>query len=178
MRLAARGDQAAFGLLYDRHAAWVMRVLFRLCGHRQQAEDLTQEVFLSAWRAAPRWKARAPVSAWLHRIARNVGWNAAAHAARRRPLRREGAARSLRVVQDTARTPGPVNEARPEITEAILALRPKLRWAFVLVRLEGQSLTAAAALTGVPVGTIKSRLAAAEAKLRAALRAPERGPLQ
>ncbi len=169
------GDRGAFEALYSRFGSPVMRFLYRLCGDRALAEDLTQDVFLKVWRAAAGWRPVGKVGTWLFQIAKHHWWN---EAAKRR--RRAG-------VQGTTWTPATEAEARdthaPPPTEqvarvewaqtveaAIAGLSPKLRLVFVLVRLEGLAYAETAEVAGIPVGTVKSRAAAAEAALRKALR--------
>lgn len=178
MARVGRGDREALAELYARHAPAVHRLLVHLTGDVQHAEDLTQEVFVRAWQAAPRWRPEAPVLAWLRRIARNAGWNALAFAHRRRHLRRDGRAAALDAVEravgdvpDAARRLADL-EGAARVRAALAALSPPLRWVFVLVRLEGTSLAEAAEATDVPLGTIKSRLAAAERWLRERLLEP------
>jgi RNA polymerase sigma-70 factor (ECF subfamily) len=169
MARVARGDREAFAALYDRHAASIMGFLHRLSGRREVAEDLTQETFLRAWRAAPRWQPLARVSTWLHLIARRLWWN---QAARRR---REAARRSRAPDDAPASRDAPVaqrlahREGAERVRAALDALSPRLRIVFVLLRLQGLSLKETALIAGVPVGTVKSRAAAAEAALRRAL---------
>ncbi len=147
-----------------------MGFLFRLCADRQLAEDLTQETFLRAWRAAPRWRPLARVSTWLYLIARRLWWNASA----RRRLRRErGPAHAERQAAGHGpdRAPEPLERlARRESAAAVQAalgeLSPRLRLVFVLLRLQGCSLRETAQIAGVPIGTAKSRAAAAELTLR------------
>ena len=178
------GDREAFAELYRREAPRVFAVLVHLCGARERAEDVLQEVFLKAWRAAPRWRAEAPVGAWLLAIARRAGWNASAFRRRRRALRRTGAAADIEAVDVSAPGrqdgPGQADEVA-RVRRALARLSPPLRFVFVLVRLHGSTLAEAADAAGVPVGTVKSRLAAAETKLRTWLQegdrtsAPDRG---
>ncbi|MBX7110929.1 MAG: sigma-70 family RNA polymerase sigma factor [Dehalococcoidia bacterium] len=69
---ARRGDAEAFGGLYDRFQPEILRYLTYQLRDRDTAEDLTQQAFLNAWRAIPRYEQRSvPVRAWLYRIARN-----------------------------------------------------------------------------------------------------------
>ncbi|MGE0190713.1 MAG: RNA polymerase sigma factor [Planctomycetota bacterium] len=163
------GDRDAFAELYRLEAPRLFGVLLHLCGTRQRAEDALQEVFLKAWRAAPRWRPDAPVGAWLLAIARRASWNASAFRRRRRALRRTGLAVDVHAADPEA-SPAPDALARAddvaEVRAALARLSPPLRFVFVLVRLHGSSLAEAADAAGIPVGTVKSRLAAAEAKLR------------
>jgi RNA polymerase sigma-70 factor (ECF subfamily) len=69
---AQQGDAEAFGALYDRYRPDILRYLAHHVRHRETAEDLTQQVFLKAWQAIPRYEQRSvPFSAWLYRMARN-----------------------------------------------------------------------------------------------------------
>lgn len=173
------GDREAFAELYRREAPRLFAVLVHLCGARERAEDVLQEVFLKAWRAAPRWRPDAPVGAWLLAIARRAGWNAGAFRRRRRALRRTGSAADIQATEVLAPRTEDALEAADEVTRvrgALARLSPPLRFVFVLVRLHGSTLAEAAEAAGVPVGTVKSRLAAAESKLRAWLEQDDRTP--
>ena len=73
IKKAQRGDQLAFGELYECHATVIFRYLFAHLDNRMDAEDLTGEVFLKAWQSLPRYNDRGvPFLAFLFRIARNV----------------------------------------------------------------------------------------------------------
>jgi RNA polymerase sigma-70 factor (ECF subfamily) len=151
-----RGEVKALEALYARFARPLMTFLFALTHDAALAEDLVQETFVSAWQAAPRWQPRARASTWLFTIARR----AAGHAlARRRPSPRE------RLPEAGRESPAP-SDLGPRLAVAIESLSEPLRAAFVLVRVNGLSLADAAAVLEVPEGTLKSRLAAAEARLR------------
>lgn len=66
------GDAEAFGLLYDQYAEIIFRYVYSHLDNRLDAEDLTEEIFLRAWRALPKYDERGlPFSAFLFRIARN-----------------------------------------------------------------------------------------------------------
>ncbi len=70
---ARAGEAEAFGQLYERYAADIFRFLYAHLADRLEAEDLTAEVFLRAWRFLPRYRERGyPFSAFLYRVARNV----------------------------------------------------------------------------------------------------------
>ena len=169
---AARGDRGAFETFYGRHATAVMAFVAHQLGDRSLAEDATQEAFVRAWRAAGRFRTGAPAEPWLYRIARRCAYDLRA---RRGPRRLHDG----RVLDDpdrpspeprapAATPPGdPAFAAR--VRAAVDALSDALREAFVLVRLCGRTQDEAARLLDVPVGTVKSRVAAAEASLRASL---------
>lgn len=75
MRRLAVGDQAAFAVLLDRHAATVLNVLYRIVLSRDDAEDLCQEVFEKLWHQAGQWQDWAKLSTWLFRVASNLAIN-------------------------------------------------------------------------------------------------------
>ncbi len=75
---ARNGNAEAFGALYDLHAHRIYRFVFLKIGNKSDAEDLTHEVFLSAWRTISGWQKRddVPFASWLYQIARNrvIDW--------------------------------------------------------------------------------------------------------
>ena len=167
------GDRRAFETLYSRYGSPIMRFLYRLCGNRALAEDLTQDVFLKVWRAASGWRPLGRVSTWLFQIAKHHWWNEAAKRQRRRALTgampQDGESRATDPGENDRADPGARlarAEAAAAVAEALAHLSPRLRLVFVLLRLEGLSLAAAAEVAGIPVGTVKSRAASAEAALR------------
>src|ERR1700720_2590852 len=69
---ACSGDTRAFERLYREHAGRVYGLCLRMTRDVHLAEDCTQETFINAWRALPRFQTRSSLSTWLHRIAVNV----------------------------------------------------------------------------------------------------------
>jgi RNA polymerase sigma-70 factor, ECF subfamily len=154
-----RGDVGALEALYARFARPLMTFLHALTHDAALAEDLVQETFVSAWQAAPRWQPRGRASTWLFTIARR----AAGHARdKRRPV---SMAQPPERSTDVAEPRG-ADDLGPRLARAIESLSEPLRVAFVLVRVNGLALLEAAEVLEVPEGTLKSRLAAAEARLR------------
>jgi RNA polymerase sigma-70 factor, ECF subfamily len=160
VRRAARGDAAAFEILYRGHCSRVFAICQRLTRDPALAEDCTQDTFVRAWRALPRFEARSAFGTWLHRIAVNVVLER-----RRRalppvefvdelpPERLEGA------MFDT-----PVEEA--ELEAAIAALPEGARDALVLCAIHGYTSAEAAAMLGLAEGTCKAQLHRARRLLR------------
>jgi RNA polymerase sigma-70 factor (ECF subfamily) len=69
---AIRGEASAFGLLYDKYQPKLFRFIFLKVSQREEAEDLTHQVFLSAWRNIETFQDQGlPLSSWLYKIARN-----------------------------------------------------------------------------------------------------------
>lgn len=73
VRRAKHGDAEAFGDLYERHVDAIYRYVFYKVGSERKAEDLTEQVFLSAWEAMDDYQLKGyPFSSWLYRIAHNA----------------------------------------------------------------------------------------------------------
>src|SRR5206468_4385159 len=79
-----RGDPGAFPQLVERYWTRVFGVFFRRLGDREEAEDLTQDVFLRLYRSRTRYEPRAKFATWLFHITQNVARNAL-RSRRRRP---------------------------------------------------------------------------------------------
>ena len=153
--LAAQdGDQLALSAWIRRSQAEVWRLCAQLVS-RDQADDVTQEVFLRAYRALPAFRGDSSARTWLLSIARRTCADAVRDLRRRRKL----AARFERPADE----PDP---ARAVTVEALLAgLDPERRLAFVLTQVLGLSYADAAEICACPVGTIRSRVARARADL-------------
>lgn len=167
--ICARGEAAALGGLYDRHADAVRRFLARLSGtDDRDLDDLVQQTFEAVPRAARRFDASSSVKTWLFGIANNV----ARHHVRSE-IRRKRAASALaeEVARGDAASGGELleRERARRLHAAILLLPAKLREAFVLVYLEGLPGAETARVLGVREGTIWKRLHEARARLRDAL---------
>lgn len=73
VELAIAGDSEAFGELYVRHLDAIYRYVYFRVGEKEDAEDLTEQVFLNAWEALPGYRrSGSPFSSWLYRIAHNI----------------------------------------------------------------------------------------------------------
>lgn len=72
IRKATEGEASAFGVLYDKYQPSIYRFIFLKVSHREEAEDLTHQVFLSAWEHMGTFRhGDVPFASWLYRIARN-----------------------------------------------------------------------------------------------------------
>lgn len=157
---AVAGDARAFERLYREHAGRVYGLCLRMTRDPQLAEDCTQDTFINAWRALPKFETRSSLSTWLHRIAVNVSL-----AKRRKSLPVEP------VPEDdeggggsdfSLETPVEVRE----IETAIGELPDGARDALVLHALYGYSHGEAAQMLGIAEGTCKAQLHRARRLLR------------
>ena len=158
---ACSGDSRAFERLYREHAGRVYGLCLRMTRDVQLAEDCTQETFINAWRALPRFETRSSLSTWLHRIAVNVSLAKRRKASPVGPSLddEEGTGDAL---EWTLETPVEVRE----IEAAIDALPDGARDALVLHALYGYSHGEAARMLGVAEGTCKAQLHRARKLLR------------
>jgi RNA polymerase sigma-70 factor (ECF subfamily) len=127
---------------------------------RAAAEDCTQEAFLRAFRAWPRWRPDAPAEAWVHRIAINV-----AISSRRRERLREIGQVVRRLGVPFA--PDPADEALSrDLLRELRALPPKQAAALVLRHFHGYTNREIGLALGVPERTVASRLIRARSRLQ------------
>ena len=142
-----------FEELYRAHLGQVYALCLRLTGQPALAEDCTQECFIAAWRALPRFEGRSQLSTWLHRIAVNT---VLAHR-RRRP---SDAIREADHLDEMAEQVADVAEASGTVdVEAALDRLPQgARDVVVLVGVYGHSHEEAAQMLGIATGTSKAQL--------------------
>lgn len=170
------GDEAAFADLVRRHERRVFRLLLRMLGTREEAEDTAQETFLNLHRSGHRFRGDALFSTFVYRVAANAALN------RRRTLGRRHAredrfARAVRAGAELpASPPDPERaasdaECRGAVQAALLALPPRLRLPLVLYDIEGLAYPDIAHALDVPEGTVKSRIHRARERLRELLEA-------
>ncbi len=160
---ARAGDEAAFERLYAQHVGRVYALCLRLAGDPVEAESLTQDVFVSAWRGLPSFRGESTLTTWLHRLAVN-----ALLGRRRGDQRREA---RVRLAAEPAELPGAVTppapvEARIDLERAIAALPAGARLILVLHDIEGYTHEEIAEMCGVAVGTTKAQLHRARSLLR------------
>lgn len=156
----------------------LLRVARTLTGSWAEAEDLTQECLIRAWRAADRFDGAHP-RAWLLTILRRTHLNM--HR-RQRPDTTDDVSLldGARPAFDSVPPPTPeetvMTGVLPEdLDRAVRALDEKFRTALTLIDLDGLSYSEAAAILDVPVGTVMSRLSRARQRIRAELRTVREG---
>jgi RNA polymerase sigma factor (sigma-70 family) len=169
-RAAAAGDRAAFEALYRRHCGRVHGVVARLVGyHGARAEDLTQEAFVRAWQALPRYRFESAFGTWLHRLAANTALMEL-RARRSRPDMDEGED-GLDMV-GTTDSAGQGAALSLDLDRAVSALPPRARAVLVLFDIEGWTHEEIAAGLDMAVGSSKAQLHRARRLLRARLGDP------
>lgn len=167
LRQAQAGDEQAFAVLVRRYGQPVLSLCYASTLDAAEAEDLAQEVFFAAWRGLPRFRGDSAFSTWLFALARNVCVDRARSAAARPRLARQESVE----VPEPERGPDSARETALAVVRAASSLSLSLRQALLLRDLQGLSYEEIAALQAVPVGTVRSRIAAARAAVAKAVRA-------
>ena len=165
VRRVQKGDKGAFDLLVLKYQHKIVNLVMRYVRDPDQALDITQEAFLKAYRALPRFRGDAAFYTWMYRIAVNTAKNYLA-AQRRRPMDveldlQDPEQYELHAKLKDTDTPEAVtlsHELQATIERAIAALPEDLRTAIVLRELDGRSYEEIAETMECPVGTVRSRI--------------------
>jgi RNA polymerase sigma-70 factor (ECF subfamily) len=173
------GNTAAFGTLVRRYQDRLYHTVFRLVDNAEDAQDVVQETFLSAYQSLHSFKGDALFFTWLYRIAVN---SAISLKRKQRVLVRLGGGRSGETHEPQDRSdrslPGhglERAEQQQRIREALARLSPEHRAVLVMKDMEGQKYETMAETLRVPIGTIRSRLHRARLELRELLEKMEQG---
>lgn len=153
------GDRIAQRSLYESLHCQVYRLMVRIVGW-QDAEDVTQQVFLQVFRQMDQFAGHSKFETWLYRLAMN---EALQHLRKERrwkhqPLTHEPMSRNNREDEQT--------EGKDVLEQALARLEPELRSLFVLREVEGLSYREIAETMGIPEGTVGSRLNRARRELQ------------
>lgn len=156
----AAGDRTALASLYERHASLLLGLALKIVRERREAEDLLHDVFLEAWRQARHFDPkRGRVRTWLAIRMRSRALDLQKSA---RVSRNAGDA-GLDVVPDEAEVTSPDHS---RVRAAVGTLGEDQRRVVELAYFEGLSCSEIAERIAIPIGTVKSRLAAGLGKLR------------
>lgn len=158
---ALEGDLRAFEELYRDHVGRIHALAVRMCGRRSFAEEVTQEVFVKAWRKLHLFRGNSQFGTWLHRLAVNAILDA---------MRHESHEPETHEHYDTL--PNNVRylrQGRVDLDRAIGALPTKARQVFVLHDVEGYKHDEIASMMGISSGTARGQLHRARKLLREAL---------
>jgi RNA polymerase sigma-70 factor (ECF subfamily) len=169
-------DERAFRELLDLHKDRVYNITFRMLGNRAEAEDVAQEVFISVFKTIDHFREESKFSTWLYRVAVNHCKNRIKYLARRHDRDRDELDETSHQANGAV-TGAPVRAAQPDralegaqmerlLQEAIGNLDDDHRIVVVLRDIEDLSIEEICDITGLPDGTVKSRLHRARLALR------------
>lgn len=155
MARVAGGDRSAFTTLMRRHEDLVFAVCLRVLGDREAALDVTQDVFLTVFRKADRYRGDAAVTTWLYRVAMNACYD---HLRKRRRRPAEPLPEHHDPADATADAAFTSVELRPSVEAALAGIPADFRAAVVLSDIHGLGIAEIAGILGVAEGTVKSRV--------------------
>lgn len=164
------GDMPTWAELVAEHADGVYRLAYRLSGDPQDAEDLTQDTFMRAFRSLKTYRP-GTFSGWLHRITTNLFLDMVRH---RSKIRMEALPEDYERVAGTDMTPEQafnIANLDPALQDALDDLGADFRVAVVLCDVVGMSYDEIADTLGVKMGTVRSRIHRGRSQLRASLEA-------
>ena len=172
VRKLQRGDTDAFEILIRRHQKTIFNLIYRMLGDYDEAAEISQETFLSAYRAIGSFRGDSNFSTWLYRIALN-------HATTRRKSLHTRQQRSVAMENTEPASdphPGPAEsmekkEIRQRVQQALNRLDPEDATVILLRDLQDVPYDEVARVLEIPVGTVKSRLHRARQALRSELSA-------
>jgi RNA polymerase sigma-70 factor (ECF subfamily) len=158
--LACAGDQQAFAELVRRRQTAIRGLLRRLCRDATLADDLAQETFMQAWRMIRSLRSSRAFGAWLRQIA-VTAW-----------LRHQRGSEKFTILEERHEpTSRPSTHEAVDLDAALSLLHPRARLCLVLSYHEGMTHNEIAAVTHMPVGTVKSDILRATARCRELLSA-------
>ena len=164
-----RDDRRAFGVLVERHQSRVRTVLRRLTrGDAALADDLAQETFVLAWRNLKSFRFEARFSTWIYRIAFNA-WQSEARKRREVSLELDD---DVLAADESSAHEMPDIAARVDLERALATLSDGERAAIAACYYADLSHEEAAAALGMPLGTVKTHVLRAKAKLKTRLASP------
>lgn len=177
---AKAGDMKAYDTLVTRHRGRIYAMIRNMVKNETDAWDLSQEVFIKAWQALPRFEVKARFTTWLYRIAHNTVYD---FTRRRRPeggdelndelLNRDRIDPAAVSAPSESRSPDEAlagDELRVKIESALAKLSPEHREAVVLKDVQGLAYKEIAEVMSCSIGTVMSRLFYARQKLQSLLK--------
>jgi len=177
VRAVQRGDKAAFDRLVLKHKDKLFNLVYWFLGDYQEANDCAQDIFIKVYKSINKFRFESTFSTWLYRIAMNTCKNRLKSSAFRWRKKTvslenpEGSGDTNPCFEIRDNTPSPVNqlekkERRLLISKAIYSLPEAQKRVVVLRDIQGLSYEEVADITGLNLGTVKSRLARARLALR------------
>jgi RNA polymerase sigma-70 factor (ECF subfamily) len=170
------GHPEAFNELVLRYQDRLFNTCWRICGHLEDARDLTQQAFLKAYESLPSFRHQSGFYTWIYRVAVNLALSHRRSAARHRPVSIDQAGTQAEALAKVERGPRACDSDRAgdvdlqgAVAHALQSLSEDDRTIIVLRDVEGFDYREIAVILQVPAGTVKSRLHRARMALRTAV---------
>lgn len=175
------GDQRAFAIFVSQHQQRVFRIVYRMLGNEHEAEDVAQEVFVSVFKSISNFRGDSKIETWLFRIATNHCYNRIKYLQRRahdKKMAFEEHADSRGYGSRKSERPDALAEGyelERQLQLSLLELSEEHRTLLILRDIESLAYDEIAQITGLEIGTVKSRLHRARMKLRTILKSKTEG---
>ena len=171
---ARAGDEKAFALLVTKYRKRIFNFALRYCNDRQEAEDLTQEVFIKAYRSIAGFRGDSKFSTWLFQITKNQAINRVRLLSRRLRFHLQSYAdddEGSPIERVACDRPDPSQlvlgrEEQKRVQRAIQKLAPTFRVALILRDIEDLGYDEIGSILELPEGTVKSRIHRARSELK------------
>ena len=168
IKKARRGDGRAFSMLIENHERFVFNVVYRITGNAEDARDVSQEAFIKAFKNFESYDESSAFSTWLYRIAVNTAIDYI------RKRKKENSISFEDYIVDEKNQKGDSGieekviskEGVKNIISAVNMLEDEFKTVIVLRDMEGMEYKEISDITGLPLGTVKSRLSRGRGKLR------------
>ena len=168
IKKARRGDGRAFSMLIENHERFVFNVVYRIIGNAEDARDVSQEAFIKAFKNFESYDESSAFSTWLYRIAVNTAIDYI------RKRKKENSISFEDYIVDEKNQKGDSGieekviskEGVKNIISAVNMLDDEFNTVIVLRDMEGMDYKEISDITGLPLGTVKSRLSRGRGKLR------------
>lgn len=165
VELSRKGDQSAFREIVRRHKSKIAATIYGMIGKCDEADDIGQEVFIRFYNTLNNFRGDSALSTYLIRIAMNLSLNEISRKKIRRFLSFDSLLESHTDIE-SSRDSESFNEDKEIVNSALSRLNPKYRSVIVLRLIDGYSTEETAQILSIPVGTVLSRLARAQSKLK------------
>jgi RNA polymerase sigma-70 factor (ECF subfamily) len=173
------GDGKQFSLLVNRYQRSIFSTAFGMLGNQQDAEDVTQEAFVTAFRKLESFEGRSSFLTWLRRIAFNLAIDLRRRQKSRASMTQIAVAEEIVSAQETSVADAMISkETVSTVRRAIDSLPDEQRIVIVLRDLQDLDYSEIAELLSIPIGTVRSRLHRARLELKATLERMGAAPLQ
>jgi RNA polymerase sigma-70 factor (ECF subfamily) len=159
VELVLVGQVDVFVTLYERYYTRAHRLAYGMTGHREAAEDLTQEIFMRAFQKLSHYDRRSSFATWFYRLTVNCCLNHR-QKEKRRAIEGTGQLDEVPGLDEPDQMEAIIlqKQIQNEVHQALLSLKPKLRLMVILKDIEGLSYEEIADRTSCSMGTIASRL--------------------
>lgn len=152
------GKAEAWRLLVDTFSRRIFNMAYQFCGRYEEAEDLTQEIFMKIYTSLPKYDSRKNFTAWVLTVAKNHLIDAY-----RRTKREKSQREDFNEHLQAGIEPGPeaemmAEQSRELIWKGLGQLSPEIRLALILKEIQGKSYEEVADIMNIPIGTVKSRV--------------------